>query len=93
MKINAPVTPVKFPQPNTLQVLALRKRRNGHSGANALVFKSPSPSGATFLFVGAGMNSYLAESDWDSFMNGSARDAYELIGLFPINDMEVTFNA
>lgn len=79
-----------FPQPSRSQVLVVEDSQ----GARDLVFRVPSGGDDLFLFVGSNPSMYLFKSRFEEFMNcQNPSHRYRLVGLYNINDMEVTFNA
>ena len=91
MKINVKLQPPKFPAPDKRQVLAIRDK---HTKRDVLVYYVQTPRDSCFLFTGDGSSTYLPKEDYESFMNGAdCTHNYEPIGLYSLNNMEVSFNA
>lgn len=91
MKVTTPTSiEQKFPRPNPDQVLVIEDRH----GSRRIVMYSPNPRGATFIFVGGGLNSFIKEVEFLEWINDpNTEHGYEFVGLYPLHKMEVTFNA
>lgn len=86
MKINV-ITPAKsLPRPKLNSAVVLQEKK---SDKQVLVLLCPTPRGNFCLFVGDGSNTYLPESEWDSYVPTQ----YTVVHEGPLHTMEVTFNA
>lgn len=86
MAIKITVKQKSIPRPTLSEVVVLKKK---FSDKQVLVFLCPTPSGNYCLFVGDHGNSYLKESDWESWVSTE----YNFVHSASVHSMEVTFNA